>query len=116
MKLLSRILCAGMLIALISGCASNGPYVPELSPTAKAMYMDYQAKPMNKVFVVAMDPCGDYAVGYASGKATTKEAYRIALKQCLENSKKWDVLAEPHIYAINDEVVYEEAIIKSQKK
>ena len=114
MKVLTKILCVGILIAVVSGCVSDGPYVPKLPTHAQTLYMDYQQQPDNKVFVVAVDPSGDFAVGYEYGKATKKEAYKAALEECKANCKEYGVLAEPHVYAINSKVVYEEAITKWQ--
>ncbi len=114
MKVLTKIVCAGMLVALVAGCASDGPYVPKLPPHAQAMYLDFQKQPNNKVFVVAIDPSGDFAVGSDSGKATKKEAYQVALAQCNESREAYGVLSEAHIYAVNDKVVYEDVITKAE--
>jgi len=103
-----------MLIALVAGCASEGPIVPRLPTHAQALYMDYQSKPDNKVFVVAVDPSGDFAVGYEYGKATKKEAYEAALAKCDANRKSYGVLSKAQVYAINNTVVYEESIRKNQ--
>jgi hypothetical protein len=116
MKVLTKWLCAGVFVAFLAGCASDVVYVPELPTHAKTLYMEYQSQPGNKVFVVAVDPNGDFAVGYDSGKATTKEAYEAALAQCNENRKAYGVLNAPHVYAINDKVVYEQAIQKSMAR
>lgn len=116
MKMLAKILSVGVLVAIISGCTSSGPYVPSLPPHAQALYKDYQSRPDNKVFVIAIDPSGDFAVGYDYGKATKKEAYKEALAKCETNRKAYSVFSKPNIYAINDEVVYEAAIRKNQEK
>ena len=116
MKVLAKLMCVGMFVALVAGCASDGPYVPALPTHAQAQYLDYQSKPGNKVFVVAIDPNGDFAVGYDYGKADRKEAYQSALAKCNANRKVYGVLSEPHVYAINDNVVYENAIKKSMSE
>jgi len=113
MKVLTKLMCVGMFAALVVGCASDGLYVPELPTHAQTLYMDYQAQPENKVFVVAIDPSGDFAVGMDSGRATKKEAYQAALAECNENREAYGVLSEAHVYAINDKVVYEDAIKKA---
>ena len=113
MKVLTKLMCVGLFSVLVAGCASDGPYVPELPTHAQTLYLDYQSKPDNKVFVVAIDPSGDFAVGMESGKATTKEAYQSAMDKCNANRKAYGVLSEAHIYAINDKVVYENAIKKA---
>lgn len=114
MKVLTKVLGVGLLVALISGCATNTAYVPKLPPHAQAMLLDYNKRPANKVFVIAVDPSGDFAVGYDYGKATKKEAYLSALAQCNANRKTYGVLDKPHIYAINNKVVYAEAIKKAK--
>jgi len=116
MKVLTRILGVGMMIAMVAGCASDGPYVPRLPTHAQSLYMDYQSKPDNKVFVVAVDPSGDFAVGYEYGKATKKEAYEAALAKCNENREAYGVLSKAHVYAINNTVVFEESLRKSQAR
>lgn len=113
MKVLTKLLCVGMFVVLVAGCASDGPYVPTLPTHAQSLYMDYQSQPKNKVFVVAIDPNGDFAVGYDYDKPTTKEAYQVALAQCKENCKTYGVLSDPHIYAVNDKIVHEDAISKA---
>ncbi len=115
MKVLTRILCVGMFTALVAGCASNGPYVPTLPTHAQAMFMDYQSLPDNKVFVVAIDPNGDFAVGYDAGKETKKEAYQVAVAECNANRKEYGVISDAHVYAVNGKVVYEDAITKAEK-
>ncbi len=114
MKVLTRILSVVAILALVAGCASDGVYVPSLPTHAQALYMDYQSQPGNKVFVVAVDPNGDFAVGYEFGKATKKEAYQAALAECNANRAAYGVIGKAQVYAINDKVVYEESILKSQ--
>ena len=116
MKVLTKVLCVGMMIAVVAGCASDVVYVPSLPTHAQSLYLDYQSQQDNKVFVVAIDPNGDFAVGYDYGKATKNEAYQSALAQCKANCEKYGVLTEPLVYAINDEVVYEKAVQKAQNK
>ena len=113
MKVLTKLMCVGVFVSLVAGCASDGLYVPDLPTHAQTLYMDYQKMPENKVFVVAIDPSGDFAVGMDSGRATKKEAYQAALAECNQNREAYGVLSPAYVYAINDKVVCEEAIKKS---
>ena len=80
MKVLAKILCVSTVVALVAGCATDVVYVPKLPPHAQAKLLDYLEQPDNKVFVVAIDPGGDYAFGYDYGKPTLKEAAKIAVE------------------------------------
>lgn len=115
MKVLGKILCVGMVVTLIAGCASD-VYVPQLPPHAQAKLLDYFEQPNNKVFVIAVDPNGDFAYGYDYGKATTREAFIVAKEKCEASREELGVLCPPNIYAINDTVVYESSIRKTQAK
>lgn len=110
MKLLTKVFSVGLLVALVAGCTSTGLYVPELSPQAKTAFVDFQSKPDNKVFVIAVDPSGDFALGYDYGRETKAEAAEAAIAECNANREAYGVLSAPHIYAINDTVVYKQSI------
>lgn len=114
MKAVAKFFCVGVAVAFISGCASDVVYVPKIPQQAHAKLLDYYDQPDNKVFVIAIDPSGDYAFGYDYGKSTLKEAAQVAVEQCKANSEAMGVLSKPYIYAINNKVVYEEMIRKSE--
>ena len=116
MKLLTRFLCAGVFVSIVAGCASNSSYVPRLPTHAKAMYADYLNMPGNKVFVVAVDPSGEFAVGYDCGNISKEAAYSAALEQCKANAAEYGVLTEPMVYDINGTVVYSAAVKQAQAK
>lgn len=116
MKVFARFLFVSMVVALIAGCASNVVYVPKIPSHAQAKLLDYYKQPNNKVFVIAIDPSGDYAFGYDFGKATLKEAAKVAVEKCDANRETFGIVAKPYIYAINDKVVYEEMIMKAHQK
>jgi len=116
MKVLARMLCAGMLISIIAGCASSSSYAPSLPTYAKAQYLNYLDMPGSKVFVVAVDPSGDCAVGFDYGKLTKEDAYDAAYAMCMEDCEKYGVLTKPVVYDINGTVVYAAAIKQSQAK
>ncbi|MCF7817727.1 MAG: hypothetical protein K9M54_07580 [Kiritimatiellales bacterium] len=116
MKVFARFLSVSAVVALMAGCASNVVYVPKIPPHAQAKLLDYYQQPNNKVFVIAIDPSGDYAFGYDFGKATLKEAAKVAVEKCDANREEHGIIAKPYIYAINDKVVYEEMIMKANQK
>jgi|GEM_PF-1261000 len=115
MKGFVKILSAATVVAFLSGCASDSVYVPKIPPHAQAKLLDYFEQPDNKVFIIAIDPGGDYAFGYDYGKATLKEAAKVAVEKCDASREASGVIARPYIYALNDKVVYEDMIRAAQK-
>jgi len=105
----------GLGVAVIAGCVSDSVYVPELPMSVKKKLIEYKKLPSNKVFVVAIDPGGTYAYGYDGGKATLKEAAKIATLKCDKQRKKYGIVSKPYIYAINDKVVYHDMIKAGMK-
>ena len=112
MKVLAKILCFSTIVAVVAGCATDVVFVPRLPTHAQAKFLDYLEQPDNKVFVVAIDPGGTYAFGYEFGKATLKEAAKIAVEKCDANREAHGIVAKSYIYAINEKVVFEEMILK----
>ena len=112
MKVLAKILFISTIVALVAGCATDVVYVPKLPTHAQAKFLDYLEQPDNKVFVVAIDPGGDYAFGYDYGKPTLKEAAKVAVEKCDANREAHGIVAKSYIYAINNKVVFEEMIRK----
>lgn len=113
MKVFARVLFASVLVAMLAGCASDVVYVPKIPPHAQAKLLDYFEQPDNKVFVIAVDPSGDYAFGYDYGKPTLKEAAKVAVEKCDASRESSGIIARPYIYALNNDVVYEEMIHKA---
>ncbi len=114
MKVFVKFLAVSVGLSVIAGCTSNSIYVPRVPTKVQAQLLDYAEQPDNKVFVLAVDPSGDYAYGVDSGKATLKEAAKAAVEMCDANRKAQGIFAQPYIYAVNDKVVYEEMIRKAQ--
>ncbi len=112
MKFFIKFLCVSVVITMITGCASDVVYIPKIPPRAQATLLDYYEQPDNKVFVIAIDPSGDFAFGYDYGKSTLKEAAKIAVEKCDANRDAHGIISKTYIYAINDKVVYEEMIRK----
>ncbi len=112
MKAVAKFLFVSVLVSMFAGCASDSAYIPKIPPHAQAQLLDYFEQPDNKVFIIAIDPTGEYACGYDYGKTTVKEAAKVADKKCEASRKNAGILAKPYIYAINDKVVYEEEIRK----
>ncbi len=115
MKVFAKISTSFALLALVAGCASDSVYVPKIPPHAQSKLLDYFEQPDNKVFVIAIDPGGDYAFGYDYGKATLKEAAKVAVEKCDASREACGIIAKPYIYAINNKVVYEEMIRKANQ-
>jgi hypothetical protein len=112
MKVFARV-CVGLFVtALMAGCASN-TYVPKIPAKAQAVIREYNEKPGNKVFILAVDPNGEFAYGYEYGKATVKEAAKAAVEQCDASREAYGVMGKPYVYAINNKVVYEDMIRKA---
>ena len=110
MKMLAKIFCVVTLISVIAGCASDSIYIPKLPPEAQAKLLDYYELPDNKVFIIAIDPGGDYVFAYDYGKDTLKEAAKVAVEKCDAGRDASGVIARPYVYALNDKVVYEDMI------
>ncbi len=113
MKVFVRFLFASVLVAVLAGCASDVAYIPKIPPHAQAKLLDYFEQPDNKVFIIAVDPSGNYAFGYDYGKETLKEAAKVAVEKCDASREASGIIARPYIYALNDKVVYEEMIKKA---
>jgi len=113
MKVFTKFLFSSVLVAMLTGCASDVAYVPKIPPHAQAKLLDYFEQPDNKVFIIAVDPNGNYAFGYDYGKATLKEAAKVAVEKCDASRDSSGIIARPYIYALNDKVVYEEMIQKA---
>lgn len=116
MKLFAKIFVVSMVVALIAGCASDTVYVPRTPPQAQAKLLDYFEQPDNKVFVIAIDPGGDFAYGYDYGKPTLKAAAKVAVEKCDAQREAHGIVAKPYVYALNDKVVFEEMIRAAHKK
>ena len=93
--------------ALGTGSATADVQVP---PASHAKLTDYFAQPTNKVFVIAIDPGGDFSWGYGYGKSTVKEAATVAVEQCDAARAEQGILTKARLYAINNRVVYADSI------
>jgi len=116
MKVFVRIFAVVTVVTLIAGCASDSVYVPKIPPHAQAKLLDYFEQPDNKVFVIAIDPGGDFAYGYDYGKPSLKAAAKVAVEKCDAQREAHGIIAKPYIYALNDRVVFEEMIRAAHKK
>ena len=115
MKLLAKVFCSAALIAIVAGCASNTVYIPKVPVDAQQALLDYEMMPNNKVFIVAVDPGGDFAYAYESGSATLKEAAKIAVEKIDAQREANGVVGTPYIYALNNKVVWEDSIRAANK-
>jgi len=107
MKTIVKFVFLSALLAIVCGCTS-GTYKTRL-PAPDAMspvFLRYKELPGQKVFVVAIDPSGEWAFGYDHGRETLAEAAENAAIKCDVARKKFKVFTKATLFAINDEVVY----------
>jgi len=116
MKAVIKVFCSVLVVAVLAGCASKSAYIPKVPVKAQAQLLDYFEQPDNKVFILAVDPGGQYAFGYDYGKGSIREAAKSAVKQCDANRKAYGIVAKPYVYAINDKVVYADMIRAAHAK
>jgi hypothetical protein len=108
MKKIFALLALSVAFVLITGCASTGDYETRLRPpqSINPIFMRYKQLPEPKVFVVAVDPTGQWAFGYDHGASSLEEAARMAAIKCDAAREKHQVFATAKLFAINDDVVY----------
>ena len=114
MKSVIKSFCAMAVVSILAGCASNGVFVPKVPVKAQMKILEYNDLADNKVFILAVDPNGQFAYGSASGKATLKEAAAAAVEMCDGSRAAKGIVGKPYIYAINGKVVYKDMIQKDQ--
>ena len=107
MKNSIKIALLSALLATVYGCAS-GTYETRLAPpeAMNPVFLRYKELPGQKVFVVAVDPTGQWAFGYDHSRATLAEAAENAAVKCDKARDKFKVFSKAKLFAINDEIVY----------
>lgn len=107
MKALIKISILSILLSTVCGCTS-GTYETRRPPpdAMNPIFMRYKELPGQKVFVVAVDPTGQWAFGYDHSRTNLQEAAQNAAVKCDKARKKHQVFAKAKLFAINDEVVY----------
>jgi len=110
MKSFAKFVSIAVMGSFLTGCASEFAFVPEIPQHAQAKLLDYFEQPDQKVFVIAIDPNGQYAFGYDYGKPSLKDAAKVAADKCNANRESYGIVGKAYIYAINNKVVYEEMI------
>ncbi len=108
-------LFSAFVIVMIAGCASDDVFIPMIPQEARSSILQYKSEPANKVFVIAIDPGGDFAYGTASGKETLSEALREAALMIEKERQIYRVAAKPYVYAVNNEVVFKDMIRHSHR-
>ncbi len=109
MKSMIKIALLSVLLSTVYGCASSGKKFETRLPPPDALnpvFMRYKALPGQKVFVVAIDPTGQWAFGYDKNCTTLEEAARNAAIRCDKERKKHKVFTSAKLFAVNDEIVY----------
>ena len=109
MKALIKISILSVLLSTVCGCAS-GTYETRCRPpdALNPVFLRYKELPGQKVFVVAVDPSGQWAFGYDHSRTNLQEAAQNAAVKCDKARKKHQVFAKAKLFAINNEVVYYE--------
>lgn len=115
MKLLAKVCCSAALIAIVAGCASDSAYIPKVPVGAQQALLDYEKLPGNKVFIMAVDPGGDFAYAFESGSATLKMAAKVAVEKIDVQREENGVVGRPYVYALNDKVVWGDMIRAAHK-
>lgn len=107
MKSLIKFALVSVLLSTVYGCASSG-FESRLPPpdALNPVFMRYKELPGQKVFVIAVDPTGQWAFGYDHSRVTLEEAAQNAAVKCDTARSKHQVLATGKLFAVNDEVVY----------
>ncbi len=107
MKILIKISILSILLSTVCGCTS-GTYETRRPPpdAMNPIFLRYKELPGQKVFVVAVDPTGQWAFGYDHSRTNLQEAAQNAAVKCDKARKKHQVFAKAKLFAINDEVVY----------
>ena len=114
MKSLIKFAALAILLSTLFGCATGGDqYETRLDPPAGAfntMFMRYSQLPGEKVLVVAVDPGGRWAYGYDHSQDSLEDAAKHAAIKCDAARKEHKVFSKAHIYAINEDVIYKNAM------
>ena len=107
MKSFVKFALLSAMLAALYGCAS-GTYDTRLAPpdAMNPVFMRYKELPEQKVFVVAVDPTGQWAFGYDHGRETLAEAAENAAVKCDKAREKHKVFTKAKLFAINNEIVY----------
>lgn len=108
MKKTFALIALSATLLFITGCASTGDFETRLRPpeSINPVFMRYKQLPEPKVFVVAVDPTGQWAFGYDHSASSLEEAAKMAAIKCDSARKKYQVFATAKLFAINNDVVY----------
>ena len=109
MKLLMKFALLAILFSSVFGCATSGEkFEARLAPpdAFNPIFLRYQEFPDEKVLVVAVDPGGRWAFGFDHGRDNLQTAAKNAAVKCDKARKKFKVFTKAKIFAINDDVVY----------
>ncbi|MBL7016037.1 MAG: hypothetical protein ISR84_00610 [Kiritimatiellales bacterium] len=109
MKLFIKFALLAVLLSSVFGCATSGEkFEARLTPpdAFNPIFLRYKEMPGEKIIVVAVDPGGRWAFGYAHSKDTLQEAAKDAAIKCDKARKKHKVFTKAKIFAVNDDVIY----------
>jgi len=107
MKMFVKFALLSAILVAVYGCASQ-PYDARIRPpdAMNPVFLRYKELPGQKVFVVAVDPTGEWAFGYDHSRETLEEAAKNAARKCDLARKRHKVVTKAKLFAVNDEVVY----------
>jgi len=109
MKLFTKFALLAVLLSSVFGCATSGDkFQARLTPpdAFNPIFMSYKELPGEKVLVVAVDPGGRWAFGYDYGQDDLTVAAENAAIKCDKARKKFKVFTKAKIFAVNNEVIY----------
>ncbi len=107
MKEFAKFSLIAVLLSVVYGCASDGIAPKPMPPEAmNPVFLHYKELPEEKVFVLAIDPTGEWAFGYEHSQKSLEEAAKKAAIKCDREREKFKVFAKPTIFAINNDVIY----------
>lgn len=107
MKALLKIAILSVLLSAVYGCV-GGTYEARRPPpdALNPVFLRYKELSGQKVFVIAVDPTGQWAFGYDHNRTNLQEAAQNAAVKCDKARKKHQVFAKAKLFAINNDIVY----------
>jgi hypothetical protein len=90
----------------VQACAASVPAEPH--PDLAELWRSYQALPAERALAVAGDPRRLWVAGLVGGEPTREEAEWSALAQCGQRRAARRLQVPCRLYAVGDEIVWEE--------
>jgi hypothetical protein len=109
MKMFLKFALLAVIFSSVFGCATSDTDFQthlQMPESFNPIFHRYKALPEEKVLVVAVDPGGRWAFGYDHSRESLEEAAMNAAIKCDKARKKHNVFTEGTIFAVNDDVIY----------